>query len=66
MVALFNPTNNTMTMSAKFDEIPQLDADASYTSTNVWTGKTSGCKRNRVNVRVASQDTAVFLFEPCN
>jgi alpha-galactosidase len=67
MVAMFNPTNNTMNMKAVFSEIPQLDAGARYNVIDVWSGKTTKCKADHVKAKVASQDTAVFLFsKQCN
>jgi alpha-galactosidase len=62
IVALFNPTIEPRTMSAEFSEIPQLAANSSYNVIDVWTGKSLGCKSNIVEVEVAGNDTAVFLF----
>jgi alpha-galactosidase len=66
MVALFNPTIEAMNMSAKYSEIPQLSGNASYNVIDVWSGESMGCKGSSVDVEVAGNDTAVFLFgEPC-
>lgn len=67
MVALFNPTIETVTMKADYGEVPQLQANSSYNVINVWTGESMGCKSQNVEVEVAGNDTAVFLFgEPCD
>lgn len=67
MVALFNPTIQPRTMSADYGEIPQLRANSSYNVIDVWSGESLGCKSQSVEVEVAGNDTAVFLFgEPCN
>ncbi|KAL1589282.1 hypothetical protein WHR41_02324 [Cladosporium halotolerans] len=67
MVALLNPTNETMMMSAVYAEIPQLDAGKSYPVTEVWSGESVGCKSDSVEAEVAAHDTAVFLFgEACS
>ncbi|KAH6908428.1 putative alpha-galactosidase B [Coprinopsis sp. MPI-PUGE-AT-0042] len=63
LVALLNPTGNTMGMSAVFSEIPQLRPGAKYSVTNVWTGQSIGCIQNQVDVQVIAHDTAVYLFE---
>lgn len=63
LVAMFNPTNNTMSMTADYSEIPQLEAGGCYNVVEVWSGKNMGCKDNSVEASVASHDTAVFLFE---
>lgn len=67
MVALLNPTNETMMMSAVYAEIPQLDASKKYPVTEVWSGESVGCKSDSVEAEVAAHDTAVFLFgEACS
>jgi len=62
IVALFNPTIEPMTMSAEYSEIPQLAGNLSYNVIDVWSGEDLGCKGNNVEVDVAGNDTAVFLF----
>ncbi|KAK3651045.1 hypothetical protein LTR22_012293 [Elasticomyces elasticus] len=62
LVALFNPTNDTQTMTALYSEIPELDAGGCYDVVDVWSGKDLGCKEKSVDVDVAPHDTAVFLF----
>lgn len=67
MVALFNPTNDTRSMSADFGEVPQLNAGGRYRVIDVWSGEDVGCKGGEVEVDVAAHDAAVFLFgEQCN
>lgn len=66
LVALFNPTNQNRSMSAVFEEIPQLDAEEKYNVIDAWSGETLGCKEDSVKVNLAANDTAVFLFgETC-
>jgi len=62
IVALFNPTAEAMTMSAEYGEIPQLEAGAAYDVVDVWSGESLGCMEGNVEVEVAGNDTAVFLF----
>jgi len=62
IVALFNPTIKPRTMSADYSEIPQLSSNVSYNVIDVWSGESLGCKRNQIEVEVAGNDTAVFLF----
>ncbi|KAK5746195.1 hypothetical protein LTR17_000929 [Elasticomyces elasticus] len=62
MVALFNPTNDTQTMTALYSEIPELDAGGCYDVVDVWSGKDLGCKEKSVDVDLAPHDTAVLLF----
>jgi len=62
IVALFNPTIEPRTISADYSEIPQLSSNVSYNVIDVWSGESLGCKRNQVEVEVAGNDTAVFLF----
>ena len=62
IVALFNPTIEPMTMSAEYSEIPQLAGNLSYNVIDVWSGVDLGCKGKNVEVDVAGNDTAVFLF----
>lgn len=61
MVAMFNPTNNTVAMTADYGEIPELEKGGCYDITEVWSGKNMGCKENSVKVDVAAHDTAIFL-----
>lgn len=66
LVALFNPTNQNRSMSAVFEEIPQLDAEEKYNVIDAWSGESLGCKEDSVKVNLAANDTAVFLFgETC-
>ena len=62
MVALFNPTNSTMKMTADYAEIPQLESRGCYDVTDVWSGKNLGCKEKKVEAKVMAHDTAIFLF----
>ena len=62
MVAMFNSLNNTRSMTATFDEIPQL-AGSSYHVTDAWTGKNMGCKQGSVQMSVKAHDTAVLLLK---
>jgi len=67
IVAMFNPTVEPMTMSAEYSEIPQLAGNLSYSVIDVWSGESIGCKGTNVEVEVAGNDTAVFLFgDPCS
>ncbi|KAG9957535.1 alpha-galactosidase 1, partial [Aureobasidium melanogenum] len=63
MVALFNPLNNTVSMTADYSEIPELDAGGCYQVLDVWNSTGLGCKKDSVTVDVAPHDTAVLLFE---
>jgi len=66
MVAMFNPTNSTMKMTADYAEIPQLVKGGCYDVVNVWSGKDMGCKEKSVTAEVAAHDTAIFLMsEKC-
>lgn len=62
LVALLNPTNQNRTMTAVFDEIPQLDAGEKYSVIDAWSGKNLGCKGESIKVNLAANDTAVFIF----
>ncbi|KAK3074484.1 hypothetical protein LTR53_003033 [Teratosphaeriaceae sp. CCFEE 6253] len=62
MVALFNPLNETATMTALYSEIPELDAGGCYDVVDVWTGADLGCKEGSVEVTLAEHDIAVLLF----
>jgi alpha-galactosidase len=63
LVAMFNPLNKPLHVSAVFDEIPQLEAGACYHVVNVWTGKDMGCREGHIDVKLAANDTAVYSFE---
>ncbi|KAK0274546.1 hypothetical protein LTR35_011702 [Friedmanniomyces endolithicus] len=62
MVAMFNPFNQSRTMTALYSEIPELDAGGCYDVVDAWTGADMGCKETSVNVTLAAHDTAVLLF----
>lgn len=62
LVAMLNPTLKPMTMTATFGEIPQLEAGGRYQVTDVWSGRSLGCKKGHITRSVAGNDTAVFLF----
>ncbi len=62
MVAMFNPFNQSQTMTALYSEIPELDAGGCYDVVDAWTGADMGCKENSVDVTLAAHDTAVLLF----
>ncbi|KAK5150074.1 hypothetical protein LTS14_010439 [Recurvomyces mirabilis] len=64
MVAMFNPFDYSMSMTASYAEIPQLDAGACYSVTDVWTGKDMGCLDSNVTMTVEAHDTAVLLVGP--
>jgi len=63
MVALFNPLNQTVKMTADYKEIPELDAKGSYQVYDVWDSTNLGRKKKKVTVNVAPHDTAVLLFK---
>jgi alpha-galactosidase len=48
-------------MTAKFDEIPELAQKGSYKVTEAWTGKSLGCKKNKVSMKLEQHDTAVLI-----
>ncbi len=50
-------------MTADFSEIPQLKSGAKYKVTDAWTGKSLGCKKNKMSVKLEQHDTAVLIFE---
>lgn len=62
MVAMMNPTGKTRSMSAVFEEVPQLQGGVGYQAVNAWTGEDLGCVVGNVDVDLASHDTAVYLF----
>ena len=62
IVALFNSLNHSRTMTAVFDEIPELKGD-SYRVINAWSGKNMGCKRGSVKITLGAHDTAVLLLK---
>ncbi|KAK5108535.1 hypothetical protein LTR62_008191 [Meristemomyces frigidus] len=62
MVAMFNPYNETMVMTAEYSEIPQLEANGCYEVTEIWNGTSYGCKEKSLEVSVGAHDTAVLLF----
>lgn len=62
MVAMFNSLNETRSMTAAFEEIPQLNSK-SYTVVDVWTGENMGCQQGGVVMNVKKHDTAVLLLE---
>ena len=67
MVAMFNPFNESQSMTALYSEIPQLYVAGCYGVVDIWTGKSLGCKENNVTVNVEPHDTAVLLFgEECS
>lgn len=63
MVAMMNTLNTTRTMTAVFDEIPELNANNPYRVVNAWTGKNMGCKKGSVKMTLDAHDTAVLLFK---
>ncbi|KAI0408047.1 glycoside hydrolase family 27 protein [Xylaria palmicola] len=62
LVLLLNTLADSRNMTADFREVPSLDADATYSALDVWTGKSLGSFTSDVTVEVASHDTAVMLF----
>lgn len=60
---MLNTLNNTRTMTAKFDEIPELAHSGSYKVINAWTGKHMGCKTGSVAMQLKAHDTAVLILE---
>ena len=50
-------------MTAKFNEVPELDFGGSYKVTNAWTGKSMGCKSGSVAVDLDAHDTAVLVVQ---
>lgn len=62
MVAMFNSLGSSRTMTAVFDEIPELSAN-SYRVINAWTGKNMGCKQGSVKMTLQAHDTAVLLLK---
>ena len=66
MVAMFNPLGSTISMSALWEEIPQLGAAGGRHVFDVWTGQDQGCSENSITTDVASHDTVVYLIgEKC-
>lgn len=66
MVAMLNPFHEEKTMTAVFAEIPQLEAGACYEVLDVWSGQSLGCVEESVEITLAANDTAVYLFgEQC-
>ncbi|KAI0205251.1 glycoside hydrolase family 27 protein [Astrocystis sublimbata] len=62
LVLMMNTLGSTRKMTAELDEIPGLDAGATYKVIDVWTGKELSLSGEDVTVDVASHDTAVLLF----
>jgi alpha-galactosidase len=60
---MLNTLNETRTMTADFSEIPQLTSGGNYKVTNAWNGKSLGCKKNKVSMKLEQHDTAVLIFE---
>lgn len=62
IVAMMNPSGEAMSMSATFSEIPELQDGKSYNAIDVWTGEDMGCVASDITVKVASNDTAIYLL----
>ncbi|KAI1180831.1 glycoside hydrolase family 27 protein [Nemania sp. FL0916] len=62
LVLLLNSGADSQNKTADFAEIPQLDADATYSVLDVWTGEDLGSATSSLTVEVASHDTAALLF----
>ncbi|KAI0525355.1 glycoside hydrolase family 27 protein [Xylaria bambusicola] len=62
LVLMMNTLAVSRDMTANFGEIPSLDADGSYKVLDVWTGEDLGSITSSLTVKVASHDTAAFLF----
>lgn len=60
---MLNTLGHTRTMTADFDEIPELNGGGSYNVVDAWTGDRLGCKRGSVDMQVATHGTAVLLLE---
>lgn len=65
LVLVLNPYNDTRTKTASFEEIPQLENNASYYATNIWTGEDIGCV-DSLQAEVEGHDTAGWMVaEKC-
>ncbi|KAI7333842.1 alpha-galactosidase 1 [Hortaea werneckii] len=62
MVAMFNPLGSTISMSAIWEEISQLEAAGRCHVFDVWTEQDRGCIENKMTTDVVSHDTAVYLI----
>ena len=63
LVALMNTLNETRTMTATFDEIPELKSSGPYSVINAWTGENMGCKSGEVHMKLEAHDTAVLIVQ---
>ncbi|KAF2171523.1 glycoside hydrolase family 27 protein [Zasmidium cellare ATCC 36951] len=63
MVAMLNTQSIRRTMTAVFDEIPELNANNPYRVINAWTGKNLGCQSGSVKMALEPHDTGVLLFK---
>ena len=59
---MMNTLNETRTMTAKFDEIPELSS-GSYEVTNAWTSENMGCQSGSVDIQLEAHDTAVLTLK---
>ena len=60
---MLNTLNDTRTMTAKFEEIPELTHSSSYKVINAWTGEHMGCKTGSLAMQLEAHDTAVLILE---
>lgn len=63
LVLLLNTLETNATKIASWDEIPGLEAGATYSVTDAWTGSSLGCQTGSVSVTVETHDTAVLLVQ---
>lgn len=67
LVLMFNPSNTSVTKSAVWEEVPELEKDGSYAVVDVWTGEDLGCVQGKLDVEVPGHDTAALLVgESCD
>ncbi|KAI8625200.1 glycoside hydrolase family 27 protein [Xylariaceae sp. FL1651] len=64
LVLMMNTLANSRNMTADFSEVPGLDADATYSILDVWTGEDLGPFTSNVTIEVATHDTSVLLLSP--
>ena len=63
LVAMMNTLDSARKMTATFSEVPQLSSGKSYKVIDAWTGKSMGCKKGSVSMKVETHDTAVLVLE---
>ncbi|CAI6336237.1 unnamed protein product [Periconia digitata] len=61
LVLMFNPHDDTRFKSSTFSEIPELAGGDAYEVLDVWSDKSLGCVREKLQADVEGFDTAAFL-----